>query len=331
MQLLSALTDDTLLLVLSDLQRGASWTRGEDVVDVVALSSVCHDARKRLAGSLEDIRTSLPPPYSPTALDVALAAGDADIATPLLREAMKRLGRNIETISTRLLDRGYPVATECAACGRRFLAPVPGLTELSASVRERGVQIPLALQILWEELGGIALASPADGAHLDWWRAVAPEVEEAAGAPFAPDPLWIDHAVEVLRAASDEQSQPPLTLPVGFSDEEGFVFRQGHVLHLSPDAFAKRQANVSSAAVAAGSYAVWLDAAPALDPELLRFTPPTEDGDLGGAEPLLWRAQCSLLSYLRLAVLEAGGFPGCLGVPEYETLRGELTDGLKAF
>ena len=79
MQLLSALTDDTLLLVLSDLQRGASWTRGEDVVDVVALSSVCHDARKRLAGSLEDIRTSLPPPYSPTALDVALAAGDADI------------------------------------------------------------------------------------------------------------------------------------------------------------------------------------------------------------------------------------------------------------
>ena len=52
-----------------------------------------------------------------------------------------------------------------------------------------------------------------------------------------------------------------------------------------------------------------------MNPELLRFTPPTDDGDLGGAEPL-WRSQCSLLRYLRIAVLEAGGFPGCVGIEE---------------
>ena len=39
------------------------------------------------------------------------------------------------------------------------------------------------------------------------------------------------------------------------------------------------------------------------------------DDELGGAEPLLWRSRCSLMGYLRLAVLQAGGFPGCVGVP----------------
>ena len=151
-----------------------------------------------------------------------------------------------------------------------------------------------------------------------------------------PSPLYplspptADHGVEVLRHAAEEQAQPPVTLPVGFSDTDGFIFREGHVLHLAPDALAKRQPTVASAAAAAGSYACWLVETPDLDPELLRFTPP-EGVELGGAEPLLWRAQCSLIAYLRIAVLEGGGFPGCLGLEHYEPLRRELTDGLKPF
>ena len=44
----------------------------------------------------------------------------------------------------------------------------------------------------------------------------------------------------------------------------------------------------------------------------------------------LWRS-CSLIRYLRLAVLEAGGFPGAMGLPEYERLRAELTHRLLPF
>ena len=103
-----------------------------------------------------------------------------------------------------------------------------------------------------------------------------------------------------------------------------------------------------------GSYAVWLEASPPLDPVLLRFDPPawhmTDSPDAAKIgsdapeshmnmievvapptpEPSLWRS-CSLIRYLRLAVLEGGGFPGAVGVPEFEKLRAELTHRLLAF
>ena len=143
-----------------------------------------------------------------------------------------------------------------------------------------------------------------------------------------PDPLWIDHGTAVLRAADEPSGQHEFTLPVAFSDEEGFEFRTGQVLHLAPDAFNKLQPNASTAE-APGTYAVWLDPRPPLDPELLRFTPPIED-ELGGAEPL-WRPQCSLMRYLRISVLHAGGFPGCVGLESFEPLRQALTEGLLPF
>ena len=119
-----------------------------------------------------------------------------------------------------------------------------------------------------------------------------------------------------------------MTWQVGFSDEEGFVFRTGQVLHLAPDALHKRETH-ATAASAAGTYAVWLEPRPPLDPEMLRFVPPTTD-EMGGVEPL-WRPQCSLMAYLRLSVLHAGGFPGCVGLEAYEPLRRELTEGLQPF
>lgn len=176
--------------------------------------------------------------------------------------------------------------------------------------------------------------SPIDGAHADWWTDWWPEVAAhfapTAAAPATPDPLWIDHGTAVLRSVSDDfaGALPEYTLPVGFSEEEGFTFRTGHVLHCAPDALHKRGAN-ASAASAQGTYAVWLEAQPPLDPELLRFTPPLDPP--GGATEPLWRPNCSLLRYLRLAVLDAGGFPGCVGLPAFEPLRAALTEGLVPF
>lgn len=304
-----------------------------DLESAVALGSTASGMRSRLAQPLAALRAALPPPYSPDVLDAALASGDIGVAAPLLTEAMRRLRRNLETLSSRLIERGYPIATSCALSGRRYLAPMDDLEERLAAVRDRGLDVPLALLELWRALGGFALASPMDDAHVDWWSATAPAVAAhfVAGSLdefVMPDPFWIDHGTTVLHAFSEIDGVHEYTLPVSFSEEEGFAFRTGQVIHLAPDAFHKRSPN-ASAASAPGTYAVWLDAHPPLDPELLRFTPP-QQGELGGAEPL-WRPQCSLMRYLRLAVLDAGGFPGCLGLEAYEPLRLALTEGLLPF
>jgi hypothetical protein len=187
----------------------------------------------------------------------------------------------------------------------------------------------------------------------------------------------------VLNAdAAGDFTPEEFTLPTSFSIDEGFAFRTAPVLHLAPDAFSKDHAH-ESAMNELGSYAIWLEAHPPLDPTLLRFDPPawhehphgSEGGDAtesaGGStgtgtaaeavltSPLLtslpnlglpsisptfgeatgeeaapfatlWRS-CSLIRYLRLAVLEAGGFPGAMGLPEYERLRAELTHRLLPF
>ena len=340
----------SLLLLLDDDILSSIANAGEPVIDrealkaVVSLSSTCSSVRARLAPTVEDIRSRLPPPYSAQALDAALAAGNEEVARPLLVEAMKRLGRNLEKIIGRLQDRGYPVASSCQLCGHRYLARFDaGFDEHVAALHERGFKIPLVLEVLWRELGGFALAVPSQPvAESIWWMANAPEIQNVGeGVVPGPDPAWMDHGAAVLRQFEDEST--PMSLPVGFNEEEGFVFREGHVLHLSPDCFSKRlpqtlAANPSSQNPNAahnavlqppGSYAVWLEAEPALDPELLRFTPPAEE-TLGGAEPL-WRPQCSLLRYLRIAILEGGGFPGFLGLAEYEPLRAELAEGLLEF
>lgn len=330
--------------------------------DAVALSAANSHLRTRTRMRIKEIKASLPPPFSPETLDKALAANDIVNSTRLLRIAVSRLRRNLETISSRLLERGYPVATNCALCGRRYLAPMEDIDERVAALRATGVEVPLILVELWRHLGGFALAvcthrnvrpsctppssthtrsrpqvlaqSPMDLRDNDWWSAVMPEVA-AHFAPGAephhamPDPLWLDHGTAVLRSAGEDgDTQHEYTLPVGFSDEEGFAFRTGRVLHLAPDAMHKRTPH-ASAATAPGTYAVWLEPSPPLDPELLRFTPPADD-ELGGVEPL-WRSQCSLLRYLRLAVLHAGGFPGCVGVEPFEPLRVALTEGLMPF
>ena len=84
------------------------------------------------------------------------------VATPMLREAMKRLKHNIDLITARMLEKGYPLALECAACQRPYLVAMGGDAvheHAEEAVNSRGMRLPLALQIFWEELGGVALAS----------------------------------------------------------------------------------------------------------------------------------------------------------------------------
>ena len=129
-----------------------------DLPSAVALSATNSSLRACTANRIAELRAMLPPPYKPEALDAAIAAGDAEAATPLLREAMRRLGRNLDTLSTRLLERGYPVAMHCAVSGRRYLAPIEDIDERAAAINERGLSVPLVLVELWRALGGFSLA-----------------------------------------------------------------------------------------------------------------------------------------------------------------------------
>jgi hypothetical protein len=285
-----------------------------------------------------------------------------------------------------------------------LLTPITDLDALLQPLRERGFSVPLALELLWRHVGGITLADPLEAKHVAWWRQALPQSMCAARSGFGGghtsgsttasasrrtpwtvrrvDPLWVAHAAAVLNADADGDFTPEeFTLPTSFSIDEGFAFRTAPVLHLAPDAFSKDHAH-ESAMNELGSYAIWLEAHPPLDPTLLRFDPPawhehphgSEGGDAtesaGGStgtgtaaeavltSPLLtslpnlglpsmptfgeatgeeaapfatlWRS-CSLIRYLRLAVLEAGGFPGAMGLPEYERLRAELTHRLLPF
>ena len=126
--------------------------------DAVALSAANSHLRTRTRMRIKEIKASLPPPFSPETLDKALAANDIVNSTRLLRIAVSRLRRNLETISSRLLERGYPVATNCALCGRRYLAPMEDIDERVAALRATGVEVPLILVELWRHLGGFALA-----------------------------------------------------------------------------------------------------------------------------------------------------------------------------
>ena len=119
------LTDDLLVSVLLPFL-SPGRTR-PSMLAAVNLSSTCKNLRARLDAPIAVLRAQLPPPYTAAALDEALASGDAKAATPLLQEAMRRLGRNLEKINGRLLDRGYPVATSCALSGR--LSPRRNLPE----------------------------------------------------------------------------------------------------------------------------------------------------------------------------------------------------------
>ena len=307
-----------------------------DIYDVVSLSTSCHSLRQHLLAPIEALRAALPPPYHPAALDTALAAGDLAQAMPLLGQAMKRLRHNVSILCERLRGRGYPLAETCARSGQRLMEEVHDIDDLLTPFTERGMAVPATLRALWQELGGIVLASPSDAAHVTWWSDMLPGVH--------PDPLWIDHVAGVVEVSSADDEY---TYPSGFSVEEGFVFKTAPVLHIAPDRLSKQFAH-SSPNAELGSYAVWLETTPSLDPELVRFTPP--DGWPWASPPAAGSSDgvssssdntpppnataltsCSLIRYLRLAVLEAGGFPGALGCAAFEPLRRELTEGLQVF
>ena len=362
---------------------------------LASLASCSHTLHASMQPALAELRERIPPPYpGPEALDAALSSGDVARAAPLLAQAMIRLRRSLERIVQRLHVRGYPLATVCDCSGRALLSPARDIDELLAPLRERGLAVPLALEMFWRHVGGICLGSPSDAEHVRWWRAMLPcgtmvaerprhlaassalshALSHAHAAPhttshttshttpqapssllapsseIAPveltssaswslrriDPLWIEHAAACLSAA---QPDVQLTLPTDFAPDTGFAFRTGAVLEVVPDAFSKDHER-SAPMHAAGSYAVWIEEAPPLDPTLLRFEVPAwhgaptahgaSHGATPGSEGALWRS-CSLVQYLRLAVLEAGGFPGAMGIPEYEGLRAELTHRLLPF
>ena len=166
MLLLTSLPDDSLLLVLHMLVEEHPRQGDCGLISAVSFGITSKELQSRCHAALSEIRTSLPPPYSPGNLDAALAGGDPLVAIPLLREAMKRLRHNLDLITARMLEKGYPLALACAACHRPYLIAMGGDTVLEhaeEALNSRGMRLPLALQVFWEA----ALRSMQSGGDAD--------------------------------------------------------------------------------------------------------------------------------------------------------------------
>jgi hypothetical protein len=215
----------------------------------------------------------------------------------------------LDELVGRLADRGYPLHDAVRAC--------PDLDEALAQFAECGIEVPPALTTLWREVGTICLVDLGRCRHVGYWDEILQQATTAAAgegragdrAPCCDgvvvdgpcDDGWIEYVIEMLEEAEDED------LPRG--------------IELGPDELHKD--NISGS----GPYELLLPGA-------------SDDPWLAAISGFRWPARRphsappdppDLVSYLRTAILECGGFPGLHGHPAYAPILAELTAGLPIF
>lgn len=232
------------------------------------------------------------------AADRWLAQGASD-RTEMGPEVISICGDAVRELVARLQGLGYPVDPMLVPC-----AEVDGMIE---QLEEAGPPVPPALAAVWRELGEITLVDLGQYRHMAFW-------EERVGGDarvFACDGVviegpcgdeaWIDYVIDLF----DEQAE------VG--EEPAFP--------ISPDHLHKDNTSGGD------SYELVPEAS---DPWMSWLR---EFSWTGPARPQSApdRSAPDLVSYLRTAILECGGFPGLYGAVAFEPLRLELTDGLPIF
>lgn len=187
-----------------------------------------------------------------------------------------------------------------------MLEPCPDVDGAVAELEEAGPRVPPALVEIWRRIGAIRLVDLDRYRHMAFWDdRLGPELADLAcdgvvvEGPSSED--WLGYALDTLYELSE------------YGEEPAFV--------LSPDDLHKD--NTSGG----GPYLVLPDEA---DP----WMAPLQDFGWGGRSRPRSAPEGSrpdLVSYLRTAVLECGGFPGYSGATAFEPHRLELTEGLPVF
>lgn len=221
----------------------------------------------------------------------------------------------VRVLTERLADLEYPVARPVRPCGN--------LDEVSATFDQAGYAVPPALVALWQHIGALCLVDLEDHRHvafwadrLERWRAVGAPGGDSGWEPCCdgvvvdgPDGAgWVAYAVNRLEIADDEG------WPVA--------------IEIAPDELHKD--NISGG----GPYEVVLPG-PGDDPWLAVL-----EGGFRWNGETRWSGRRpssappdppDLISYLRTALLECGGFPGLHGHPAYTHMLKDLSADLPVF
>ena len=218
------------------------------------------------------------------------------------RTGPDRIGACAEALAVlvpRLEAMGYPVPD--------MVVPCRSADEVAATLAEAGGPVPPALVEVWRRIGQISLVDLDGFRHMAYW-------EQRLGDEAK---VWACDGVVVEGACDDEGWLGYVEDHVLMLAEEG----EEVAFPISPDNLHKDQTS------GGGPYELVPDAA---DPWLASLR---EFGWAGPTRPSSAPEGSApdLVSYLRTAVLECGGFPGLLGIAAFEPVRLELTDGLPVF
>lgn len=207
-------------------------------------------------------------------------------------------GEAVRELALRLQERGYPVEPMLMAC--------VDVDSAIVDVEQSGTSVPPALAEVWRRIGEISLVDLDRYLHTAFWE----EHLGGDGQVFACDGV-------VVEAPSD---QGWIGYVLDLFDEQADV-HEACGFPISPDALHKD--NTSGG----GPYELVPDDRDPWTASLRGFSwagPARPTSAPPGSAP-------DLVSYLRTAILECGGFPGLFGSPGFEPLRRDLTDRLPVF
>lgn len=197
----------------------------------------------------------------------------------------------------RLARRGYPAEA--------MVTPCPDPDEAAAELAEAGIAVPPALVEVWRRIGGICLVDLGRYRHMGFWEDLVggdARVFACDGVVIdGPDDGWVGYVLDVV----DEQAETGEALGVP----------------IAPDALHKDDTSGGP------GYELVPDERDPWMASLRHFDwggPARPSSAPEGSSP-------DLVSYLRTAILECGGFPGLFGSPGFEPVRLELTEGLPIF
>lgn len=210
-----------------------------------------------------------------------------------------RCAEALDVLVARLDAMGYPVD--------RMVEPCAGVDDLLAELSEVLPAVPPALVEVWRRIGGISLVDLGRYRHLAFWEEhVGPEARTHAcdgvvveGA--CDDEGWVGYLLDHLEGVL-EAGEPP-TLPIAPDHLHKDDTSGGDPYELAVDGEDPWMAPLQGFA--------WVG------PVRPASAPPGDQPDL--------------VSYLRTALLECGGFPGLHGTAGYEPIRRALVAGLPVF
>ena len=231
---------------------------------------------------------------------LAARAGEPE-ARLAAERACTTMSEAIDVLSGNLAAFGYPP----------FAGRIPASQGLARRIRKLESrlhrQVPPALKVFWQSVGGASLVDLAGYAHVQFWQE-----RGLGGAEICCDGLYIDGCDDDwFDCMLDELDERRKTIAANEPIEP-------FELPLAPDGLHKD--NISGGE----PYAV----APCDD----WLAPMRHFRWLGAKRPHSAPAnRCDLMSYLRTAILECAGFPGLFGRNQFETIRQQLLADVPIF